>query len=125
MRKSSYALGLLIGLTVACGCQPTGKLGSPTPKAPATGLQFSDQREKSGINFTFELRGSRPITILRSMPGGCAFLDYDGDGNLDVLCISYKVALFRGDGKGHFTDVTAAAGLTMSEGWWMGCAVGS
>ena len=57
--------------------------------------------------------------ILEVMGGGAAFLDYNNDGNLDILLVrgstidKYRrdggdpvCALYRGDGKGHFTDVT-------------------
>jgi hypothetical protein len=63
---------------------------------------------------------------------GCGFLDYDNDGNLDLAVVNGRVAkgpvrpdspvgpfwnkyaepnlLFRGDGAGHFTDVSRDAG---------------
>jgi hypothetical protein len=69
---------------------------------------------------------------------GAAFLDFDGDGDVDVVVANYLDStpeweraqpqfelrvpddymgqpshLYRNDGAGHFTDVTAAAGLTM------------
>jgi enediyne biosynthesis protein E4 len=69
---------------------------------------------------------------------GAAFLDYDGDGDVDVVVANYLDStpeweraqpqfelrvpddymgqpshLFRNDGNGRFTDVTAAAGLAM------------
>ena len=69
---------------------------------------------------------------------GAAFLDYDADGDVDVVVANYLDStpeweraqpqfelrvpddyngqpshLFRNDGNGHFTDVTAAAGLAM------------
>ncbi|HEY6066951.1 MAG TPA: CRTAC1 family protein, partial [Thermoanaerobaculia bacterium] len=69
---------------------------------------------------------------------GAAFLDFDSDGDVDVVVANYLDStpeweraqpqfelrvpddyagepshLFRNDGNGHFTDVTAAAGLAM------------
>jgi hypothetical protein len=54
-----------------------------------------------------------------TVPAGATFVDYDRDGNLD-LWISQNMLggetqplpdrLFRGDGTGHFTDVTAEVG---------------
>jgi tetratricopeptide (TPR) repeat protein len=42
---------------------------------------------------------------------GAAFLDYDSDGYLDLFVAQEGThKLFRNDGKGHFTDVTAQAG---------------
>jgi hypothetical protein len=78
----------------------------------------------AGLNFRYAIPGKRPLNILQTMGGGCAFLDYDGDGNLDILLISQRIALYKGDGKGHFTDVTQAVLPPLAAGWWMGCAVG-
>jgi hypothetical protein len=45
---------------------------------------------------------------------GAVLADVDGDGSLDLLISSIRqgVHLFLNDGKGHFHDSTAAAGLT-------------
>jgi enediyne biosynthesis protein E4 len=88
-------------------------------------------------NGTFdEARGTGLEDPLFSV--GAAFLDYDSDGDVDVVVANYLDStpeweraqpqfelrvpddyngqpshLFRNDGNGHFTDVTAAAGLAM------------
>ncbi len=123
MLKLRNALALM-ALPLLVGCPKAVKSPTAGQATAKAGLRFEDHRERAGIDFTYTLPASRPITILQSMPGGCAFLDYNGDGNLDLLCISYQVALFQGDGKGKFTDVTASAGLKLPDGWWMGVAVG-
>ena len=68
--------------------------------------------------------GKRPLNILQTIGNGCAFLDYDRDGNLDILLIGPKLALYRGDGKGHFSDVTQETGLDRLSNHFLGCAVG-
>jgi len=60
------------------------------------------------------------------MGGGCAFLDYDHDGDADILLPNGRywhpwhrpakgprptMALYRNDGRGHFQDVTVESGL--------------
>src|SRR5260370_8786052 len=58
------------------------------------------------------------------MAGGVAMIDYNNDGNLDLLFTNgadirtlkktsskYSNRLFENDGKGNFKDVTAKAGL--------------
>jgi len=57
------------------------------------------------------------------MPYGAAFVDYDRDGNLDLFVGEYSLdgspaqdRLFRGDGTGAFTEVTASAGVE-SRAW--------
>src|SRR5580658_7107641 len=71
-----------------------------------------------------------------TMPGGVAIFDYNGDGRPDIFFTNganiatlkkdspkYSNRLFRNDGNGVFTDVTATAGLAGS-GYDMGVAAG-
>ncbi len=44
---------------------------------------------------------------------GCSVSDYDNDGNLDIFVATYgENLLYRGDGKGAFTDVARKQGIT-------------
>ena len=80
------------------------------------------------------MQGSpRKDFIVESIGGGCAFLDYNRDGRLDILLVrgstlqrlaqggDLVVALYENLGAGRFADVTAKAGLT-ARGWGMGVA---
>jgi len=98
--------------------------------------QFSDAIPQSGIKFK-NVCGDPPGEkgwINESMGAGAAWLDYDQDGNLDLYLINGSTydrkpgqgepnRLFRGDGKGRFTDVTQQAGVG-DRGWGYGVAVG-
>lgn len=55
---------------------------------------------------------------LRLIASGAVFGDLDGDGAQDLLVSSFggPHACFRNDGKGHFRDVTAEAGITGKSG---------
>ncbi len=85
---------------------------------------FTDIAKSSGINYVWKTPGKRPLNILQTIGNGAAFLDYDGDGNLDILLAGPKLALYQGDGKGHFKDVTSSTGLDRIKGNFLGCAVG-
>ena len=75
------------------------------------------------MRYRWVIPGKRPLTLLQTIGNGCAFLDYDNDGNLDILLIGPKLALYKGDGHGHFTDVTHETGLDKLHGYFLGCAV--
>jgi hypothetical protein len=87
-------------------------------------VRFVDVASAAGLNYRWTIPGGRPINALQGIGNGCAFLDYDNDGNLDILLVGPKLALYKGDGNGHFTDVTAATGLDKLSGHFLGCAVG-
>jgi len=81
---------------------------------------FREVSKAAGIDYRWEISGKRPLNILQTIGNGCAFFDYDHDGNLDILLVGPKPALYRGDGQGHFTDVTRATGLDRLEGPFLG-----
>ena len=119
-----------LGLT---GCQnlaaaPGTQLASPPKEVaaplPDSGVRFREVAVQAGIAYQWHAPGKRPLNILQTIGNGCAFLDYNGDGNLDILLIGPHLALYKGDGKGHFVDVTHLAGLDKLTGQFLGCAVG-
>lgn len=141
--KTTLSLGIFISLCslLLTGCQTrtTGQStqtnasqtdleGSET-KVKHTGsstssVRFADVAKQAGIDYEWKIEGKRPLNILQTIGNGCAFLDYDVDGNLDILLVGPKLALFRGNGKGQFTNVTQALGFNSWSGHFLGCAVG-
>lgn len=102
---------------------PTGA-GMAVREASAALPAFEEVAQSAGLKYQWTIAGKRPLTILQTIGNGCAFLDYDNDGNLDILLVGPQLALYRGDGHGHFTDVTHESGLDRLVGHFLGCAVG-
>src|SRR5579883_2441307 len=90
----------------------------------ASTIRLVDETANAGISYKWQLPAKRPLDILQTIGNGCAFLDYNNDGNLDILLVGPKLALYKGDGHGHFTDVTHETGLDKIHGNFLGCAVG-
>ena len=68
------------------------------------GGRFSDATAESGLS------GAG----IKGYPQGVAVGDYDNDGYPDALVTNYgDNVLYHNDGRGHFTDVTARAGVAM------------
>lgn len=101
-------------------------------------MPFTDITASSGITFRHENGAAGEKLLPETMGGGCAFLDFDGDGDQDVLLVNScrwpwdnrpapdappTQALYRNDGKGHFTDATKEAGLDVTF-YGQGVAVG-
>lgn len=138
-------------LLVLSGCDrpiDDDAVASPAPPAGAaaaspTPSPFHDAAEEVGLTFRHENGMTGQRYILEIMGPGSALLDYDGDGDLDVFLVQGRSLapdadtdpqqpihrLFRNDLKPdsdgrpvlRFTDVTAEAGLALSD-YGMGAA---
>jgi enediyne biosynthesis protein E4 len=75
------------GIAVWIACSPAIDLPSPNV-APATdgAPWFRDMTARSGVAFTYRNgQEADHLTILESVGGGVALLDFDGDGRLDLF----------------------------------------
>jgi hypothetical protein len=89
----------------------------------------------SGIHWVHTVGKSRMKYLPESSGAGCAFLDYDNDGWMDIYLVNsgkcdfydppkpLRNALYRNNRDGTFTDVTEKAGVA-GGGYGMGVAVG-
>jgi hypothetical protein len=89
----------------------------------------------SGIHWTHSAAHSAQKYLPEATGPGCAFLDYDNDGWLDIYLVNsgqsdfftpaqpLRNALYRNNRNGTFTDVTEKTGVSAG-GFGMGVAVG-
>ncbi len=96
----------------------------PESELPDRGIRFENIADKAGLRYQWTIPGGRPLNALQGIGNGCAFLDYNNDGNLDILLVGAKIALYQGDGRGHFKEVSHEAQLDKLRGHFLGCAVG-
>jgi enediyne biosynthesis protein E4 len=98
---------------------------------------FRDVSPEVGLRTLSHTNLDRRYVIETMSGGGVAFLDCENSGKMDIAVVNDSsidrylaggdpmITLYRQDGNGktlHFTDVTAAAGLT-TKGWATGIAV--
>ena len=111
-----------------------------TRKAPALEIPempFQDITASAGIGFQHDSGAAGEKLLPETMGGACAFLDYDNDGDQDLLFVNScrwpwddrpagpqpTQSLFRNDGDCRFTDVTKEVGLDVTF-YGQGVAVG-
>jgi hypothetical protein len=121
---------VLLSITSAAALA-AGPPESPPPEAPC---RLVDVTAEAGIAFNHNSGAAGRKYLPETMGSGCAFLDYDNDGWLDLYFVnsrdwpeSYEGptygALYRNRGDGTFEEVTKSAGLRI-ELYGMGCTVG-
>ncbi len=102
---------------------------------PAT-VTFTDVTRTAGITFVHDNAATPEKYLIETMGAGCAWIDYDQDGLLDLYLVNsaatraytpktpLRSALYRNNGDGSFTDVTEQAGVSAEGLFGMGVAVG-
>jgi hypothetical protein len=128
----------LAGLAYRCAFGRTRLLSVATPSAAQAGgapaFEFVPPTV-SGITWTHVNGRSEEMYLPETTGAGCAFLDYDNDGWLDIYLVNsgkcdffnplapLRNALYHNNRDGTFTDVTDKAGVG-SGGYGQGVAVG-
>src|SRR5690349_12206237 len=117
--------GPILGIVTVC-MAAFAQAGSTGAK-----LQFEDVTSASGIRFIHSFGAEKLGSLVESTGSGCVWLDYNNDGRPDLFLpngrpLSKEVHpyplktapdplpanhLYRNDGDGKFTDVTASAGV--------------
>lgn len=117
---------VLMLLLAACG-------DAPAPLPTAARIELAEVGERAGLTLVQTSGDPRRWYIPESNGTGAAWLDYDGDGDLDLFIgngqrVRYldngarlevvrdaRSALYRNDGNLRFTDVSAEAGGARSD----------
>jgi enediyne biosynthesis protein E4 len=106
------------------------------PEQPAGPIRFADVTASAGITFRHDNAASQEKYLIETMGAGCAWVDYNQDGLLDLYLVNsaatlayapskpLSAALYRNNGDGTFRDVTAEAGVGAEGLFGMGAAVG-
>lgn len=113
---------------------------NPNPPAPHPLPAYEDVTAQSGIHFKHSFGERRLSSIMEATGSGCAWFDYNNDGKLDLYVLTGRYMegvtkfsrpegldatnkLYRNNGDGTFTDVTAEAGVPGKD-FGMGVTVG-
>jgi hypothetical protein len=98
-------------------------------------VYFTDITREAGIDFVHTNGAYGDRLLPETMGGGGGFIDYDNDGDQDIILVNASYwpdkpqndnptsRLYNNDGSGHFSDVSASAGLAINS-YGMGMAVG-
>jgi len=131
MRRDVFLLSFLFAIFLAAQ--------KPPPQKPSTRLnfRFENVTRESGVRFQHENGASPKMYLPETMGAGCGWLDYDGDGLLDLLFVQsgptpafkpakpLRLGLYRNQGGGKFEEATTGAGLDFPmDTYGMGVAVG-
>lgn len=135
--RGALSLASLL-LLAACDRGEGGGAQSPQAEAPHSGIRFDDVTAASGITFRRTFGGGEFDNIVKSVGGGIAVLDADGDGWMDLYFVNgghdpevtgdakpeagVRSALWRNRTDGTFEDVTASAGVGNEGSYGFGAA---
>jgi hypothetical protein len=124
----------------ACATLALALLAAVSPQLPIAAQNptviFTDVSEASGITWKQFSGESEDRNMIEAASGGVAFLDYDGDGLLDIFLVNggetpkgkspapVRNALYRNLGNGKFEEVAAKAGVDKLTTYGMGASVG-
>jgi enediyne biosynthesis protein E4 len=118
--------GFCSGLVLTNGCskEPAATVSPPgLAFSKPVGIHFTDVTKAAGVDFRHVHGGSGRRYYIETMSAGCAFLDFDGDGWLDILLLQgaplpgydsserLTPVLYRNNRDGTFSDVTSGSGL--------------
>ncbi len=139
-RGAILLMACLLVAVASAGQQKSNEAGKAGASANTHFPAYEDVTEKSKIKFRHSFGEQKLSSMLEATGSGCAWIDYNNDGLLDLYVLSGRYIegatehskadgkdaanhLFRNNGDGTFTDVTEKAGVA-GKGFAMGVTVG-
>ncbi|HKF45427.1 MAG TPA: CRTAC1 family protein [Thermoanaerobaculia bacterium] len=122
----------ILGASVPAAAFAAGLAGLALARPPAPGQEkpgdcpvtFTDVAEQAGLKFRHDKGATKERRLAETMGSGLAWLDYDNDGWMDLYVVQSgpfppssasggraQDRLYRNNGDGTFTEVTAKAKL--------------
>jgi hypothetical protein len=134
-----FVMLALAGLLLA-GLKVAGQSATSKNSSSSVLPTFEDVTDKARINFRHSFGEKKLSSMLEATGSGCAWIDYNNDGYLDLYTVSGRYLegvtkfskpdgmdatnhLYRNNGDGTFSDVTAEAGVP-GRGFGIGVTVG-
>ena len=127
-RWKQIPMALAGGTLLIAGLELGGQSPAARPQTPAVLPAYADVTDQAGINFHHSYGEKKLSSIMEATGSGCAWLDYNNDGLLDLYVASGRYLegvtkfstpqgedatnhLYRHNADGTFTDVTHEAGV--------------
>lgn len=125
-------IAFLLLVFIAFNVRAVTQVRNP-PSTLSSPITFEDVTRKGGITWIHDNAKSDARHLPETVGAGCAFIDYDNDGWMDIIFVNsgssdffspktpLRNALYRNNGDGTFTDVTVKTGVS-GGGFGMGVA---
>jgi hypothetical protein len=132
-RHSNISRRQILGSVGAALLAPRCAWAAAAAPIPVT---YVDIAAAAGITFQHDNAASAEKYLIETMGSGCGWIDYDQNGLMDLYLVNGaatqlytpkhqpRSALYRNNGDGTFTDVTAKTGVGAEGLFGMGVAVG-